>query len=272
MKSWRIIIKKSIRYSFIIITGASTVASLWGYTVKSINNTWPWWKTGILLLALFVFITICFCGILSLTKHKPYKTTINGKSITIKTGDIFSEKGWKVIPFNDCYDTQVDDIVIAHNTLNGKMIDRFVNEKEELQKTIEMAASDTSSLKPVMSDDRFVYPLGRLISYKEFLMLSFSHFDNQKRAYLGIGEYEQMLIRMWAEMRRVYASKPVAIPLIGTGITTIEGMPEKNYTEILKCILCTLRASGFQPEEGIKIILTNDAMENIDMNIIKEEF
>ena len=81
-----------------------------------------------------------------------------------------------------------------------------------------------------------------------------------------------MLIRMWSEMRRVYAAKAIALPLIGSGITTINGLPEKNYTEFLKCILCTLRKSGFQPVNGISIILTEDAMDQINMCSIREEF
>lgn len=103
-------------------------------------------------------------------------------------------------------------------------------------------------------------------------MLSFSHFDNQNRAYLNAGEYELMLIRMWNEMRRVYAAKHITIPLLGTGITSIEGMTEKNYTAMLKCILCTLNASSFRPMEGISIVITEEVMQKIDMNTIRDEF
>lgn len=77
---------------------------------------------------------------------------------------------------------------------------------------------------------------------------------------------------MWSEIRRVYAAKPITIPLIGAGITDIEGMPEKNYTEFLKCILCTLRSSKFQPDKGITVVLTKDVMDKIDMSVIREEF
>jgi hypothetical protein len=204
--------------------------------------------------------------------HKLYNTTINGKPVEIKTGDLFEEKGWKVIPINDRYDTQVDVVVIAHNSLNGKMIDFHVNDLKTLNDTIMMAEYDTSELKPETIDGKKIYPLGRLIAYNDFLMLSFSHFDKQNRANIAIGEYEQMLIRMWSEMRRVYAAKHIAIPLIGSGITTIAGVSQKNYTEMLKCILCTLRRSRFQPDQGISIVLTEEVMSNINMNVIREEF
>lgn len=264
--------KRSLQYSFSIIAGSNTFAGTLGYAIKDFNPSWSWWEWGVVLLFVFIVLSIIVYAIISISKHKPYKTIINGKPVEIKEGDLFSESGWKVIPFNDRYDIQVDDIIIAHNSLNGKMIDKYVNDLNELENTIGAAANDSSKLKPELSFGKPIYPLGRLISYKDFLLLSFSHFDDQKQAYIGTGEYEQMLIRMWSEMRRVYAAKAIAIPLIGTGITTIEGIPEKDYTGFLKCILCTLRKSRFQPEEGIRIVLTHEAMEQIDMRIIKEEF
>lgn len=265
-------IKKSLRYSFSIVAGLSTIAGIWGYTVKDIDSQLQWWKWGLILVAVFIFLSgIIYLLIRSLV-HKPYKTTINGKQVEIKAGDLFAEKGWKVIPFNDRYDTQVDDVVIARNSLNGKMIDSHVDDLKSLKNTILAAVNDTSELKPKTTGGKTTFPLGRLIAYGDFLMLSFSHFDKQNRAYIEIGEYEQMLIRMWAEMRRVYAAKHIVLPLIGSGITTISGMPQKNNTELLKCILCTLKGSHFQPNQGISIILTEEAMADIDMSIIKEEF
>lgn len=50
-----------------------------------------------------------------------------GKPVEIKIGDLFTEEEWKVIPFNDRYDTQVDDVIVSHNSLNGKMIDLYVS-------------------------------------------------------------------------------------------------------------------------------------------------
>lgn len=272
MKHKLINVKKSVQYSFSIVAGLSTIAGIWGYTVKDINPQWQWWEWGLILFAVFIVLSGIIYTIIRSLAHKPYKTTINGKPVEIKTGDLFAEKGWKVIPFNDRYDTQVDDVIIAHNSLNGKMIDCYVDDLNSLNDTIMAAVNDTSELKPKTVGGKTVFPLGRLIAYSDFLMLSFSHFDKQNRAYIGVGEYEQMLIRMWSEMRRVYAAKQIVIPLIGSGITTIAGMPQKNYTEMLKCILCTLRGSHFQPDQGISIVLTEEAMANIDMSIIKEEF
>lgn len=226
-----------------------------------------------ILLFGFVVLSCIIYAVIHSFAHKLYKTTINGKPVEIKTGNLFVEKGWKVIPFNERYDTTVDDVIIAENSLNGQMIKLYIGgDLNSLNETIKAAGADTSELKPKIIGGKTVFPLGRLIAYNDFLMLSFSHFDKQNRAFIEVGEYEQMLIRMWSEMRRVYAAKHIVIPLIGAGITTIVGMPQKNYTEMLKCILCTLRRSSFQPDEGISIVLSKETMANTDMNIIRDEF
>ena len=152
------------------------------------------------------------------------------------------------------------------------MIDNYIKDIEDLKAKIKLAKTDNSQFKPTWKNGKEIYPLGRIIPYDEFLLLAFSHFNEKNEAYIGIGEYEKLLICMWSEIRRTYAARPIVLPLLGGGLTTIEGIQEKNYTEFIKCILCILRSSKFQPKEGITIVLTQDAIENIDMNIIKEEF
>lgn len=272
MKKISLNFKKSLNYAFSITAGINTFIGILGYTIKDISDSLEWWHCAIILIVLFALLTFIIYDILKRLKHKPYSTKINGIPVIIKTGDIFEEAGLKVIPFNERFDTTVDDIIVAHNSLNGKMIDHYVKDIDKLNNTIKLAENDNSPFFPTKNSNFLIYPLGRVIRFENFLLLAFSHFDKQNKAYIGIGEYEQLLIRMWSEIRRTYAATPIVIPLLGSGITTIDGISSKNHTELLKCILCTLRKSGFQPNEGITIILTPGTIEKIDMNLIKEEF
>ncbi len=265
-------IRHSIQYAFSVIAGASTVAGIWGYTIRDISEKISWWQWLLIIVGAFILLSIGFYFCIRAFRHRSFSTKVNGKTVVIKTGDLFESEGWKLIPCNERFDTQVDDVIIAHNTLNGQMIDHHISDLEDLKTKISFASNDTSPLKGKKINGRIIYPLGRVIPYDDFLMLAFSHFDEQNQAYIGIGEYEQLLIRMWAEIRRVYAAKPITIPLIGAGITNVDGMPEKDYTEFLKCMLCTLRSSKFQPDKGITIVVTAEAMDRIDMNAIREEF
>ena len=152
------------------------------------------------------------------------------------------------------------------------MIDKYVTDVDDLNNVIKIAASEKVELSPIKKKNLLIYPLGRIIKYHDFLMLAMSHFDNQNQAHINANEYESMLTNMWSEIRRVYAGKKIIIPLIGSGITTMTGIKEKNNTMLLKCMLCTLKRSGFQPKNGITIVLTDEVINSIDMVKIKEEF
>lgn len=272
MKSWKIIIKKSLYYSFAIVTGISTIASILGYSLKDLFKNHEIMKSSLTLIIAFLIVSSIIILIQFVLNHKGFTTIINGKEITIRNANIFTVPGLKVIPFNERFDTKVDDIVISHDSLNGIMIDNYVTNIDDLNNEIKLAFDEKVELAPIKKKNTIIYPLGRIIKYNDFLMLAMSHFDKQNQAYIHINEYESMLTNMWYEIRRVYAGKKIVIPLIGSGITTMTGIKEKNNTILLKCMLCTLKRSRFQPKNGITIVLTDEAMNSIEMVKIKEEF
>ena len=272
MSSKKIMFKKSLNLSFAIITGLSTIAGLWGYAIKDLNEKMPWWQHALILFGTFVTLSVIIFIIYLFVNRKAFKLSISGKDIYICKGDIFKKEGLILIPFNEYFGTKVDDVIISHRSLNGKMIDSYVDDVNRLNDTILKAKGDKSELKPYIKKGKTTYPLGRIIKYDNFMMLAMSHFDDQNRAYINVSEYETMLMNMWGEIRRVYAGNPIVLPLIGGGLTTINGMVDKDYTTLLKCILCTLKRSKFIPDGGITIVLTEEAFDKIDVVKIKEVF
>ena len=268
--------KKSIGIAVSIVTGLSTIAGVLGYTVRDFCPGLSWWESGLALLCGIVVITLIIWVINRLLCKRPYKTKINGQQVTIRVGDLFEETTNIVIPFNERYDTKVDDIVISKSSLNGKVITKIGNSGvNELKRLIEEKAREIQSRRggnPGNGTSGFVFPLGTIIPYRKYLFLAFAHVDEENRAYIGVEEYEMILVQMWKEIRNSYAGNKDVLPLIGTGITDIEGVDQKDYTQMLKCTLCSLRISGFQFLAGIDIILTPEVMKKIDMNFIKEEF
>ena len=59
-------------------------------------------------------------------KKVEQKLKINATDVIIKYGDIFEQSGVKVIAFNEYFDTQVDDNVIAANSFNGIFINHII--------------------------------------------------------------------------------------------------------------------------------------------------
>jgi hypothetical protein len=195
---------------------------------------------------------------------------IRGINVTVKQGDIFRADGWKLIPFNEYFDTQVDDVIIAKSSLNGIFIEKYVTSIEDLKSAI--AVDDRSPLPRHASPDgtKTRYELGTVKTYQDsYMLLALTHFNEQHEAHTNRAEYEQTLRAMWKEIGRVYAGKPITIPLIGAGLTRLDDMATKPNAELLKCIICTLQTSTVTFNAPITILLTENALKTINLYELK---
>lgn len=240
-----------------------TIGAIAGFNVTDIINISKWWERGGLILLAFLLLWVIAAVVKAFRADRGITLKIKGITVNIKEGDIFEASDWKLIPFNEFFDTTVDDVIIARNSLNGEFLKRVQN-KDDLIKKIE-GAEDISGLKRKIKAGRTSYPLGRIITYQDYLLLAFSHFENNQ-AKLSHDDYEMCLRVMWNEISRVYAHKPVTLPLLGGGITRIA---DKNETQLLRCILCTLKTSNAQIYKPITIVLTREALDRINLYDIK---
>lgn len=266
--SWQ----KSISIALAVIASISTVCSVIGFSIRDIHQSLSWWICLIILLIAYVILTVIIRIIIERVNRRPVSLSVNGNQVEIKTGDIFTEKGLKLIPFNEYFDTTVDDVIISKSTLNGIFLTQYINDIDALKKSIENAANQKTELTAEKANGRLKYPLGRIILYNEYLLLSFSHFNKQNEAHIDVVDYEQCLFRMWNEIRRTYSGRAIVIPLIGSGITTFDGINKKDNISLLKCILCTLKSSGVQLNNKVTIILTESVQKTINLDIIRKEF
>lgn len=101
------------------------------------------------------------------------------------------------------------------------------------------------------------------------MLLAFSHFE-YNQAKLSHKDYEGCLRTMWKEISRTYANRPITLPLLGGGITRFEDISEKSESHLLRCLLCTLKTSNAQIYQPITIVLTKEAMDNINLYEIKK--
>lgn len=200
---------------------------------------------AVLLIALY------FAVWLSANCRKKARLKINGIEVCIKTGDLFSENGnLKVIPFNEHFDTTVDDVIISATSLNGIYIKKFFNGAEkDLAKRITadqrikkvVTAVETSA----KGKSRMTYPLGTIHKEGNYLLLAFSKFNQKNEAYLDDRSLWECLINMWREIGTTYAGKSIDIPLVGSGITRLENI-NLHEQELLELILLSLKISGLR--------------------------
>lgn len=75
-----------------------------------------------------------------------------------------------------------------------------------------------------------------------------------------MAEYEQMLMKMWKEINRVYAMNDIVLPVLGTGIPRFDDGPKDNDA-LLRCMLCTLNSSGVSLKSEVKVVLFGQGKE-----------
>ena len=79
-----------------------------------------------------------------------------------------------------------------------------------------------------------------------------------------------MLMKMWTEIDRVYASNDIVLPVLGTGISRFDDGP-KDREALLRCMLCTLNSSGVSLKSKVDIIIYGD-VKDIPMYEYKNMF
>lgn len=198
---------------------------------------------------------------------------IDGSVVNIKSGDLFKQRGYKAIAFNEYYDTQVDDVIISGRSLNGLFItqhltDDTVNDLNEyiskypfppeeiLDKNLSRKSGKTQR-----------YSIGSICVYNNYLLTAFSKFNEQNMAYLTMPDYLGFLIKFWDNVNRVYSQESVSVPIFGSGITRIKEHKNISDEELLKIMLWTFRISEmrFKYPAKLTIVIHKDKIKNINL-------
>ena len=240
-------------------------------------------KYKLVSAVLFVIFLVLTFLVLWLNANKISKLSlkINTSILEIEVGNIFNEKGFKVIAFNEYFDTQVDDVIISGDSLNGQYIKRFYKSKEELNELDKIIFKNEHLTDCIVDANRTrkngktaKYKLGTIIRLGEYFLLAFSHFDKENRAYLEINDYTSCLMNMWNECDIHYAGKTVVFPLLGSGITRFHGYENITDQDPLHTTIWTVKTSRirFQYPSRAKIILTQNSFNKINLYEIKKRF
>jgi len=207
------------------------------------------------------------------------KTTlsINNSTMIIKIGDIFEEDELKVITFNEYFDTQVDNKIIADNTLNGIFIKTKIDDVNELD---ELIKNDIHLNEKIIqnNDNRLHgkknrYDLGTIFQNNDYLLTAFTKFDTDNRAYLSMNDYINFLLNFWNEIDIIYNGRSVSIPLLGSGITRFKGFNTMSEQELLELLIWSFKISKikFTYPSKVSIIIHKSKKDKINFFKLKED-
>lgn len=201
---------------------------------------------------------------------------VEGSIVTVKAGDLFLQDGFKVIAFNEYFDTQVDDNIISHKSLNGLYIDNHLSGPiSDLDHSISNYKFDEDEILEVNQERKVgkkqKYSLGTIFVNEDYLLTAFSKFDDKNRAFLTMPDYLGFLINFWDKVNRIYAQKSVSVPIFGSGITRIKEHKNISDEDLLKIMLWTFRISEmrFKFPAKLTIVIHKDIIDKINLLDIK---
>ena len=201
---------------------------------------------------------------------------IDGSNVNIKCGDLFGEEGLKTIPFNEYFDTLVDDKVISNKSLNGIFINKYFSGKVHELDNFIIETSDELDIINNKANRRLggkivQFKLSTIVVYDEFILAAFSKFDEHNKATLTMPEYIEFLINFWDRVNRIYAQKSVAVPVFGSGITRIKEHKNISDEDLLKIMLWTFKLSEmkFKHPAKLTIVIHNNKIGQINLFDVK---
>jgi len=262
------IFKEFLEYT----SGIGTVLSLVLIFVEIPDDMKLMMGGGFILLLIAIYIGLWIRS----NNLKEVDLDIEGSTVSVKTGDIFEQSGFKVIAFNEYFDTLVNDKIISGQSLNGIFINKFFpTSTADLDEHIEKYQFDDDEVLGEDTARRFgkkiKYNIGAVCVYNEYILAAFSKFDEKNRALLTMPEYLEFLINFWDRVNKVYAQKNVSVPIFGSGITRIKEHKNISDEDLLKIMLWTFRISEmrFKYPAKLTIVIHKDKIDKINLLDIK---
>lgn len=221
----------------------------------------------------FVFIILIYIYLwFNANNLTDLKIDIDGSTVNIKSGDLFTEDGFKVIPFNEYFDSTVDEKIIASSSLNGIYINKYLDTTvQDLDNHIIQNSDNDDIIKNKVirkSGGKTVkFKISTIIVYKDYLLTAFAKFDDHNKAVLTMPEYLEFLINFWDRVNRVYAQRSVSVPIFGSGITRIKEHKNISDEDLLKIMIWTFKLSEmkFKHPARLTIVIHEDKIGKINL-------
>ena len=218
-------------------------------------------------------------------KKKSVSIRLNqNKIINIKQGNLFDQDGIIVIPVNDYFDTQNDDIIIAKRSVHGKFIDYYKkhypqkNLGSEISKAIVadgLTPSKTVTSRKRVSDNNHnqSYALGTIVRIsekdKQFYLVVSTEFDDDNHIIHQPEKQSMMYLEMMKNIDKYNSGVKVNMPLIGSGQTGLRQSKQEILTLMLQCFNFI---DQYVTTGGTNIVIYPGDMKDISLNEVRYNF
>lgn len=198
---------------------------------------------GRFTLALVIFLMVLIKKLWNLETQR--FTIINGTNYSVKIlyGNIFDvKKGKKIIPFDECFTVNVGD---KPENINPSSVCGQYIQKYSLNKSIMDELIKKSHLQKLSTDSMYHnmnrYESGKLVVNGDYLLMAFAKLDGSGKGYLSYNDYLKCLTVLWDEIDKYYGGEDVYIPILGSGVTRMDGSDDMTSQELLEIIITSYK-------------------------------
>ncbi len=217
---------------------------------------------------------IAFIVVYPKRKVKFSLTNTNTK-VEIEFGDLFKSVGHKVISASEYFDSKIGKPV-SPKSLQGIFIEKILGGHTNIFDDVVNTQVAGQEIGIVQRNDgkTLKYDLGTTITIKHneslYFIFALSNADNDCNASSTPSLMLKALEGLWNKVRIEGNGIDINVPLIGNGLSRV-GLPP---SQLLQLTLISLLKSAKERDlsSTIRIVLTEDIFEKIDLEIIKNNW
>lgn len=223
-----------------------------------------------ILLFVGVFILVMIVSILYLNVRNSVRIKGHNYSIIVEYGDLLKmDNCKKVINFDECFTTSVGNLPanIKPNSICGQYLQK--NPMIDVQSLI-----NKIQLKPTKGKSKYQnkvrYESGKLVPNGDDLLLAFAKLDEDGLGrFFSLDEFLDCLSRLWKEIDKYYGQKDVCLPILGAGITRMNGA-SLTQQELLDIIIASYKLSPHKIKSPYKLRIVCQKCDGFSLNKIGE--
>ncbi|MFF6955527.1 macro domain-containing protein [Streptomyces sp. NPDC008317] len=204
--------------------------------------------------------------------------------VVLVQGDLFDQTDANlVVGFTDTFDTATDeDVVISRGSVQGQLVDRlFAGQRRLLDEKLRaglraVPAVGTESSRAKPRGRRVRYPVGTTVAVpvdgRRVFATAYSRIGNDLVAHSGHDDLRASLDSLWASVAVHGLFKPLAVPLIGSGLARVTDLDRGQLAALIvdSFIGACRRYAALTPE--LRIVIRPEDLGRTDLSPVERRF
>ncbi|MEV6538395.1 macro domain-containing protein [Streptomyces sp. NPDC051665] len=204
--------------------------------------------------------------------------------VVLVRGDLFEQTDCNlVVGFTDTFDTETDqDIVISRDSVQSQLVDRLFGGRRRLLD--EKLKAGLRTVRAVGTESARAKPRGRRVRYlvgttvavpvdgRRIFAVAYSRLGNDLVARSGDEDLRSSLDNLWASVAVHGLFRPVAVPLIGSGLARVTDLDRSQLVALIvdSFIAACRRYPALTPE--LRIVIRPEDLASTDLSPVERRF